>query len=108
MGHTSEDYCRLCTGTVQLVQGKWKMHILCAIRSGPVRLGRLTRALPKASKKVLTENLRKLERDGLVVRRDFGGTVPHVEYDFRSEMRAAIESMLDPLARFNSEANERF
>lgn len=105
MGHISEDYCRSCTDTAQLVQGKWKMHILCAIRSGPVRLGRLTRALPTASKKVLTENRRKLEQDGLVARRDLGGTVPHVEYDFRSDMRPTIESMLDHLASFNAQVN---
>jgi DNA-binding HxlR family transcriptional regulator len=102
MSHTAEDYCRSCTDTVQLVQGKWKMHILCAIRSGPVRLGRLVREMPTASKKVLTENLRRLEQDGLVARRDFGGAVPHVEYDFRSEMRPAIESMLDQLASFDA------
>ena len=100
MGHTAEEYCRSCTDTVHLVQGKWKMHILCAIRSRPVRLGQLVRELPKASKKVLTENLRELEEAGLVIRRDLGGSVPHVEYDFRDEMRPALHSMLDHLADF--------
>ncbi len=100
MSHTSEDYCRSCTDTVHLVQGKWKMHILCSIRSGPVRLGQLRRELGTASKKVLTENLRELEDAGLVVRRDLGGSVRHVEYDFRDEVRPAIESMLDHLADF--------
>jgi DNA-binding HxlR family transcriptional regulator len=100
MSHTSEDYCRSCTDTVHLVQGKWKMHILCSIRSRPVRLGQLRRELGTASKKVLTENLRELEESGLVVRRDLGGSVRHVEYDFRDEMRPQIQSMLDHLAAF--------
>ena len=100
MSHTSEDYCRSCTDTVHLVQGKWKMHILCSIRSGPVRLGQLRRELRTASKKVLTENLRELEESGLVVRRDLGGSVRHVEYDFRDDMRPQIQSMLDHLAAF--------
>ena len=100
MGHSAEEYCHSCTETVHLVQGKWKMHILCAIRSRPVRLGQLVRELPKASKKVLTENLRELEEAGLVIRRDLGGSVPHVEYDFRDEMRPALHSMLDHLADF--------
>jgi DNA-binding HxlR family transcriptional regulator len=100
MSHTSEDYCRSCTDTVHLVQGKWKMHILCSIRSGPVRLGQLRRELRTASKKVLTENLRELEESGLVVRKDLCGSVWHVEYDFRDEMRPQIQSMLDHLAAF--------
>ena len=101
MCQISDDYCRSCTDSVHLVQGKWKMHILCSIRSGrPVRLGQLRRELRTASKKVLTENLRKLEDTGLVVRRDLGGSVRHVEYDFRDEVRAAIESILDHLADF--------
>ena len=57
MSHTSEDYCHSCTDTVHLVQDKWKIHILCSIRSGPVRLGQLRRELRHTSKKVLTENL---------------------------------------------------
>ena len=76
------------------------MHILCAIRSGPVRLGQLRRALGQASKKVLTENLRELEEAGLVIRRDYGGSVRHVEYDFSDSVRIQMHSMLDHLADF--------
>lgn len=100
MGHTPEEYCRSCTDTVHLLHGKWKIHILCAIRKAPVRLGRLTRELPNASKKVLTENLRELEHAGLIVRRDLGGSVPRVEYDFIDSLRPELESMLDHLASF--------
>lgn len=100
MSYTSENYCRSCTDTVHLVQGKWKIHILCAIRTGPVRLGQLRRELHHASKKVLTQNLRELEDSGLVLRRDLGGSVRHVEYDFSDEMRPRIHSMLDHLADF--------
>ena len=78
------------------------MHILCAIRAKPVRLGQLARDLPAASKKVLTENLRELEDAGLVIRRDLGGLVRHVEYDFRQEIRPAIERILDRLAEFGA------
>jgi DNA-binding HxlR family transcriptional regulator len=106
MSHKSEEYCRSCTETVRLLQGKWKMHILCAIRSGPVRLGRLTRELPTASKKVLTENLRELERAGLIVRQDFGETLRHVEYDFAEGLRPEMQSMLDHLASFSLAVNK--
>jgi DNA-binding HxlR family transcriptional regulator len=49
---------------------------------------------------VLTENLRDLEDAGLVVRRDLGGSVRHVEYDFSEAMRPKIQAMLDHLADF--------
>ena len=100
MGHTAEEYCRSCTDTIHVVQGTWKMHILCAIRFGRVRLGQLVPELPTALKKVLTENLRELEVAGLVIRRNFGGSVPHVEYDFKDGMRPALHAMLDHLADF--------
>jgi Predicted transcriptional regulators len=50
-----------------LFHSKWRIHIRCAMRSSPVRLGQLARMIPKASKNVLTQNLRELEASGIVV-----------------------------------------
>lgn len=94
----SAKYCRLASHAVELLRGKWRMHILCVIRSGPVRLGQLARLIPSASKKVLTENLRELKLRGLVIRRDLSGTVRHIEYDFSEAMRPAVTLILDRLA----------
>jgi DNA-binding HxlR family transcriptional regulator len=66
----------------------------------PVRLGQLRRELRHASKKVLTQNLREPEDARLVVRRDLGGSVRHVEYDFNETMRPQIQARLDHLADF--------
>ena len=107
MSHTTEEYCRSCADTVQVVQRKWKIHILCYICSGPVRLGQLRRELRHASKKVLIQNLLELEDAGLVVRRDFGGSVQHVEYDFSEAMRPQIQAMLDHLAEFGETIGDR-
>jgi hypothetical protein len=52
-----------------LFQSKWRVQILCAMRSERVRLGQLARLIPAASKKMLTQNLRQLEADGIVVRK---------------------------------------
>jgi DNA-binding HxlR family transcriptional regulator len=98
MSDKSERYSRLASHAVELMQGKWKMQILSAMCTGPVRLGQLARLIPSASKKVLTENLRELEASGIVVRRDLSGAVRHVEYDFSEAMRPAMISMLDHLA----------
>ena len=70
------------------------------MRAGPVRLGQLRRELRHASKKVLAENLRELEDAGLVLRRNLGRSVRHVEYDFTEGMRPRIHSILDHLADF--------
>ena len=85
-----ERYCLLASQTVEVLQGKWKMQILCLVRWGPVRLGQLGRLIPSTSKKVLIENLRELESHGLIVRRDLSGTIRHVEYDFTEVKRPAM------------------
>lgn len=80
-----------------LLQGKWRVHILCAMRLGPIRLGQLARLIPTASKKMLTQNLRKLEEHGIVVRRDLSERSLHVEYDLDDREREAIRAVLDTL-----------
>lgn len=80
-----------------LLQGKWKLQILSVMCSGPVRLGQLARLIPGASKKVLTQNLRKLEADGIVVRTDFSNVVLHVEYDLSPDLRDSVCRLLNEL-----------
>jgi DNA-binding HxlR family transcriptional regulator len=82
---------------MRLLGGKWKVQILCLIREGPVRLGQLGRSLPNASKKVLAQNLRELVQTGIIERRDLGGTIRHVEYDFCEDVRLCMHVMLDHL-----------
>jgi DNA-binding HxlR family transcriptional regulator len=83
-----------------LFRGKWRVEILCAMRTGPVRVGQLSRLMPKASKKMLAHNLRQLEADGIIVRRDMSEMVLHVEYDFTSDAREGVCSLLDHLAQW--------
>lgn len=91
-----------CTASfaMGLLQGKWRIEILVAMRSGPVRLGQLTRLIPAASKKVLTENLRKMEAAGLVGRADFTGTVRHVEYNLTEAIKSETYALLDEMERW--------
>jgi DNA-binding HxlR family transcriptional regulator len=85
-----------------LFQSKWRVQILCALRNGPVRLGLLVRLIPGASKKMLTENLRKLEAGGIVVRKDLSDVVLHIEYHLESEIRQDVCDLLDHMARWGS------
>jgi len=65
---------------LDLLRGKWKVHLLFFMARGIHRHSRLLDCLPGASKKVMIDTLRALERDGLVVRRVFAEVPVRVEY----------------------------
>lgn len=54
--------------TLRLISCKWKTRILWVLRPGPMGFGEIRRRLDGASAKVLTEQLRQLEADGLIYR----------------------------------------
>jgi DNA-binding HxlR family transcriptional regulator len=66
--------------TLDVLQGKWKVHLLVFMAHGVHRHGRLLACLPGVSKKVMTDTLRTLEHDGLVSRRVFAEVPVRVEY----------------------------
>lgn len=63
-----------------LLAGKWALPILTELARGPVRNNALLRRIDGVSQKVLTQNLRELERNGLIARIDHGTVPPSVEY----------------------------
>jgi DNA-binding HxlR family transcriptional regulator len=65
---------------LELLQGKWKVHLVFLLARGVHRHCRLLESLPGISKKMMTETLRALERDGLVTRRIFAEVPLRVEY----------------------------
>jgi len=65
---------------LDVLHGKWKVHLLVFMARGIHRHSRLLECLPGASKKVMTDALRALERDGLVARRIFAEVPVRVEY----------------------------
>jgi DNA-binding HxlR family transcriptional regulator len=92
----------LLSHAIEQLRGKWKLRILWKMRTGPVRLGKLSRELYPASKKVLTESLRQLQSSGLIVRSDKGGAVRHVEYALAEPLRNQLVRLLDHLADFGA------
>jgi DNA-binding HxlR family transcriptional regulator len=79
-----------------VIGGKWKVLILRELFHGSRRHAQLCRALPGVSQKVLTAQLRELELDGAVQRRDLGTRRPHVEYSltpFGERLRGLILEM---------------
>jgi DNA-binding HxlR family transcriptional regulator len=66
--------------SLDVLKGKWKVHLLFFMARGVRRHSRLLECLPGASKKVMTDSLRSLERDGLVSRSVFAEVPVRVEY----------------------------
>src|SRR5437763_1160712 len=71
--------------TIDVIGGKWKPVILAYLKEGVHRYGELRRRMPDTSEKMLTQQLRELEADGLVRRVAFEGPRPHVEYRLTEE-----------------------
>ncbi|MCR4264777.1 helix-turn-helix domain-containing protein [Nitratireductor sp. ZSWI3] len=65
---------------LQAIGGKWKPSLLWALHLRPHRFAELRRLLPGISEKVLAQQLRRMEADGLVNRHDYGEVPPRVEY----------------------------
>ena len=68
------------TRTVAAIGGKWKPSLLYLLHRGPTRFNALQRALPGITQRVLTLQLRTLERDGIVTRSIHPSVPPQVEY----------------------------
>ena len=87
--------CPVAT-TLMLIGNKWKIFIIQQLMEKPFRFGDLRRAIPGISEKVLTDNLRAMEKDGLITRTVFPEVPPHTEYklsDLGNSMRPIIDSM---------------
>ncbi len=71
--------CPLYTA-IGVIEGRWKPMLFQRLAEGPCGFGALHRALPGVSRKVLTEQLRQMECDDLVVRREIGDRLGSVHY----------------------------
>jgi len=76
--------------TVQYIGGKWKPIILIRLIKGPVRFGKLTVQVPDISRKILTQQLRELEEDRLIIRHEYQEKPPRVEYELSERGKTLI------------------
>ena len=88
---------------ITLIQGKWKIGILSNLQRGPARLSQLRRMFPEASKKMITQQLREMERDGLIVRTDLSGRLRHVEYSLSNARGFAVLQLISTLSKWSSQ-----
>jgi DNA-binding HxlR family transcriptional regulator len=92
--------CPVAT-TVGLIGNKWKILILRDVLDGPKRFGELRKSLEGISQKVLTDNLRDMEKDGLLIRKVFAEVPPRVEYSL-SEIGETMRPIIKQLEEWGS------
>lgn len=98
--------CPVAT-TVGLIGNKWKLLIIRDLLSGTKRFGELRKSVTGISQKVLTDNLRSLEDDGLLTRRVYAEVPPRVEYTL-SELGCSLKPIMDSMAEWGSQYKQIF
>lgn len=92
---------------LDVVSGKWKGLILWELDAHRVlRFAELRRGLPGVSEKMLTQHLREMEADGLVLRRVYAEVPPRVEYSLTEHGRM-LNQALGPLGVWGAERIRR-
>ncbi len=82
--------------TTDIIGGKWKPMILFHLQDKTRRFGELQKLIPETTKKMLTQRLRELERDGIIRRKVYAQVPPRVEYSLTrhgQSLRPILELM---------------
>lgn len=79
--------------TMSVIGGKWKAVVLWYLRSGKKRFGELRRHVPGISEKMLSLQLRELEKDGIVKRTVYPEIPPRVEYELTAEGKTLVPAL---------------
>jgi len=93
--HIDETVCPIAR-TAEIIGGKWTLLIIRDLASGVKRFNQLERSLHGISPKTLSERLRSLEEEGIIIRQTFAEVPPRVEYSLTTKGRdlsIVIESM---------------
>lgn len=78
---------------IDVIGGKWKAQICYALWYGPLRFSELSRSLPNITQRMLTNQLRELENDGIIDRKVYEQVPPRVEYSI-SEYGSSLKPIL--------------
>lgn len=87
----------------KVLTGKWSMYILYLLSKGPVRFNELQRQMPEEmTHTTLSRQLKTLEDEGLIIRKEYSQVPPKVEYSL-SEIGQKFEKVLDVLGEWGEE-----
>ncbi len=84
------------TAILEIIGGKWKPVILYNLTFGTRRFGEIGVRIPTISRKVLTEQLKELEKHGLIVRKQYKEIPPRVEYSI-TELGMSLSRIFDEM-----------
>ena len=87
--------------TLQLISSRWKVLILRDLLEGTRRFGELRKSIGPVTQKVLTANLRSMEKDGLLTRKVDAEVPPRVEYTL-TELGRSLRPVLASMAEWGS------
>ncbi|WP_020529953.1 winged helix-turn-helix transcriptional regulator [Flexithrix dorotheae] len=107
MGRKVIDNPNMCSlvHAMNIIGGKWKPIIIYLLANGSMRFGKLLMFTPTISKKVLTDQLKELEADGLIIRKKYAEIPPRVEYSL-SDKGIALLPVLKALSEWTFESFE--
>lgn len=91
--------------TLTRIGGRWKIPILFHLLAGARRFSELGRAMPGVTQKMLTQQLREMERDGLVERKIFAQIPPRVEYSL-TELGMSLKPVVEAMCRWGEAHGE--
>lgn len=92
---------------ISLIDGKWKSVVLFHLFDGTMRFNELKRQIPGVTQRMLTNQLRELETDGLIERKVYAQVPPKVEYSL-TPLGRSIEPILLALKEWGDTNIERF
>jgi DNA-binding HxlR family transcriptional regulator len=92
---------------LDIVGGKWKMPIIWRLKDGHKRYGELRRSLSKVTHKMLTQQLRELERDEIITRKVYPEVPPRVEYSL-TLLGESVLPVIDILSEWGNEYKKVF
>ncbi|MET1056044.1 MAG: helix-turn-helix domain-containing protein [Pedobacter sp.] len=101
MEKTDQTACPV-TATIALIGGRWKTIILYILSDHTRRFGEIAARMPSISRKVLTEQLKELEADGLISRQQFREIPPRVEYSL-TDLGKSLKPVLGEMAAWGQE-----
>lgn len=85
--------------TLEVIGGKWKSLLVYHLLQRPLRFSELKRLVPDITEKMLTQQLRELERDGVLSRTVFAEVPPRVEYRV-TEHGATLKPVLEAMCQW--------
>jgi DNA-binding HxlR family transcriptional regulator len=93
--------------TMDFIGGKWKTVVLWYLRKEPKRFSELKRSIPEITEKMLSLQLKKLEKDGVIERKVYAEVPPRVEY-FLTKNGKTLLPVIEALALWGRSRGKKY